>query len=64
MPGLLEKAGALLRSEQGERIGKQVLDKAAEIASTRTGGAHDDEIAQARRVADALLRGARGQEHE
>ena len=52
MAGLFDKAKEFLRSEQGEKVSDQVLDKAAEFASKRTGGKHDEQIEKARRAAD------------
>lgn len=55
MAGLFDKAKEFLSSEQGEKVSDQVLDKAADFASKRTGGKHDEQIEKARRAADERI---------
>ncbi len=55
MAGLFDKAKDLLGSEQGEKISDQVLDRAADEASKRTGGKHDEQIRSGRDAADERL---------
>ncbi|WP_375387846.1 antitoxin [uncultured Amnibacterium sp.] len=55
MAGLFDKAKDLLGSEQAEGISDQALDKAADFASKKTGGSHDDAIKGIRDAADQRL---------
>ena len=55
MAGLFDKAKDLLGSEQGEKVSDQVLDRAADEASKRTGGKHDEQIDKARKLVDERL---------
>lgn len=52
---LLDTAAELVRSEQGEKVTDQVLGSVADLVSKRTGGRHDEQIAQARRFVDEKL---------
>jgi hypothetical protein len=53
--GLFDQAKDALKSEQAEGISDQALDKAAEFASEKTGGSHDDAIKGIRDAADKQL---------
>jgi hypothetical protein len=55
MAGLFDDAKNLLGSEQVEGISDQVLDKAAQLASEKTGGSHEDAIRGIRDAADKRL---------
>ena len=55
MAGLFDKAKEFANSEQGEKISDQGLDRAADIAEKKTGGAHDEQIASARDTADKRI---------
>ena len=56
MAGLFDKAQEFLKSDKGEEVSDQALDKAAQIASERTGGGHDEQIEKARQAADERIR--------
>jgi hypothetical protein len=60
--GLFDKAKEFAKSERGEKLTDSVLDKVADVASKRTGGKHDDQIAKARRAADEHLGRNRGEQ--
>ena len=55
MAGLFDKAQEFLKSDKGEQVSDQVLDKAAAAADRATGGKHADQIASARNTADEHL---------
>lgn len=55
MAGLFDKAQEFLKSDKGEQVSDQVLDKAAAAADKATGGKHTDKIASARDAADKRL---------
>jgi hypothetical protein len=55
MAGLFDKAQEFLKTEQGEKISDQVLDRAAAMASKATGGKHDEQIRSGRAAADKHL---------
>jgi hypothetical protein len=55
MAGLFDKAKDALGSEQAESISDQALDKAADFASEKTGGSHDDAIKGIRDAADQRI---------
>ncbi|MGT2426818.1 Rv0909 family putative TA system antitoxin [Amnibacterium kyonggiense] len=55
MAGLFDKAQDFLKTDKGEQVSDQVLDKAAAAADKATGGEHDQQIASARDTADQHL---------
>jgi hypothetical protein len=55
MAGLFDEAKNMLGSEQAEGISDQALDKAADLASQKTGGSHEDAIRGIRDAADKRL---------
>ncbi|GAA2754376.1 Rv0909 family putative TA system antitoxin [Amnibacterium kyonggiense] len=55
MAGLFDKAQEFLKTDKGEQVSDQVLDKAAAAADKATGGKHTDAIASGRDTADKHL---------
>jgi len=51
MAGLFDKAKEFAKSEKGEKVSDQVLDRAADIATKKAGG-HAEQIRSARDTAD------------
>ena len=55
MAGLFDKANDFLKSDKGEQVSDDVLDRAAKIADERTGGKHSEQIAKGREEADRRI---------
>lgn len=57
MAGLFDKANEFLESDKGEQVSDGALDKAGDLADSKTGGGHEDAIKKARDAADQRIGG-------
>jgi hypothetical protein len=55
MAGFADKAKDALSSDKGEQMSDKGLDKAGQVADSKTGGNHDAQIDKGRDLADGKI---------